>query len=215
MENDVVFILIPVVFFVASLVIALAAAKYTRRRTLEKVNDLARYLGLQIRKTEVSPFPGVKLPEWASFLLTDQWSVHGTYAGGPVEIHMESRGSGKSRTVYTCIGASFASNLGAGLKATREGFWSKVGKVLLNSQDISLGVEEFDSQVILKGQEEGKIRQLFSDSGLRSRFLDFLERQPQGWMDDRGVHVDIPGTFLNPEKMRDLLQIMGPLVAGR
>lgn len=215
MDEDMLFLLLPVGFFILSLGIALTVANYSRRRTREKAEALARYLGIQMRVMEPSGIPGIpgiSIPAWASFLLPDRWSIHGTYSGVSVEIHMESRGSGKSQTVYTCIGASFAVQLGAGLKITREGFWSKVGKALLSSQDITLGDGEFDPKVMVKAQNEGVARQWLSDPFLRSRILAFLEKYPQGWLDDAGAHLDVAGTWLDPEKVRDLLQTMTPLV---
>jgi hypothetical protein len=73
---------------------------------------------------------------------------------------------GKVSTTYTRIRAPFENLGNMYFKIYRKGVFSNLGK-LLGMQDINVGYSDFDEDFIIKGNNELKIMQLFSNEKIR------------------------------------------------
>ena len=75
--------------------------------------------------------------------------------------------SNNSSTTYTRMRAPFINNGSFNFKIYNEGFFSSIGK-LFGMQDILIGDSFFDEQFIIKANDEAKVRELLSDSTMKS-----------------------------------------------
>lgn len=80
---------------------------------------------------------------------------------------------------YTRIRVPFQSPDRFQFTLSRKGILSSIGK-LFGAQDIVIGDQDFDRQFIIKGTDELKVRQLFSNSRLR----DLISKQAD-------IHIEI------------------------
>src|SRR4051795_10010082 len=78
--------------------------------------------------------------------------------------------TGHAHFTYTRMRAPYVNPEGFRFTAYRKGLFSELGK-LLGMQDIEVGDPEFDEAFIVKGSDESKVRELFSDSQVRSLML--------------------------------------------
>src|SRR5436190_1431673 len=74
--------------------------------------------------------------------------------------------SGESSTTYTRLRAPYVNAEGFRFTIYRRGFFSDLGK-LLGMQDIEVGDPEFDEAFIIKGNDEDRVRVLFSNSKIQ------------------------------------------------
>lgn len=92
--------------------------------------------------------------------------------------------TGKVVIVYTRIRAPYINQDGFRFKIYRKSVLSGVGKAL-GMQDVEVGDPVFDDHFIVKGNDEAKLRELFS----RPRIRELIEQQPDihfGVKDDEG-----------------------------
>lgn len=82
--------------------------------------------------------------------------------------------TGKSSTTYTRMRAPYVNKDSIWFKIYKAGIFSEIGKTF-GMQDIEIGFEEFDNNYIIKGNDEDKVRQLFSKTNIRS----LIEVQPR------------------------------------
>lgn len=75
--------------------------------------------------------------------------------------------TGKSSTTYTRIRAPYVNKDGFRFTIYRKGLFSDVGK-FFGMQDIEIGDYEFDDSFIIKGNDEEKVRKLFSNEDIRN-----------------------------------------------
>ena len=88
-------------------------------------------------------------------------------------------GSSSSSQTYTRMRAPFINKDNLHFKIYRESIFSPIGK-LFGMQDIEIGDSFFDNEYVIKGNDEGKIKELFANERLRR----LIESQP-------GVHFEI------------------------
>lgn len=81
--------------------------------------------------------------------------------------------TGKSSIVYTRLRAPYVNRDGFRFQIYRAGLLSGLG-TLLGMQDIDVGVPEFDSQFVVKANEDRQVRKLLANEKLRGLLL----RQP-------------------------------------
>ena len=125
--------------------------------------------------------------------LLGQPKMWGDVGDARVDVYREVRGSGKQRVTYSCLDVRFPSPLGLGLKLSREGFLSSVGK-LFGSQDIQVGDGAFDDALLVKGHDPKAVRE-FLTSARRARILRALGSYPELVIRDRGVSYEERGYF--------------------
>lgn len=82
--------------------------------------------------------------------------------------------TGKSSTTYTRMRAPYVNRDGFWFTIYRSGFFSEVGK-LFGMKDIIVGYPEFDENFVIKGNYEDKVKELFSNTHIRS----LIEIQPR------------------------------------
>jgi len=81
--------------------------------------------------------------------------------------------TGKSSVTYTRMRAPYVNPTGFQFNIYRRGIFSNIGK-WLGMQDVTVGFAQFDEDFIIKGNNEAKLRDLFSDAKLR----DLIALQP-------------------------------------
>jgi hypothetical protein len=93
--------------------------------------------------------------------------------------------TGKVTVVYTRMRAPFVNPDGFRFRVYRRGIFSNLGK-FLGMQDVEIGHPEFDRDFIIKGSDEGKLRQLFANPKIRAliegqKDIDFSVKDDEGW----------------------------------
>jgi len=106
--------------------------------------------------------------------------------------------TGKSSTTYTRLRAPYVNADGFRFKVYRAGLFTELGK-MFGMQDIEIGDPAFDQTFVLKGNDEQKVRQFFSDARLKA----LIEAQPHISME---VRDDESGWFREafPENVDEL-----------
>ncbi len=92
--------------------------------------------------------------------------------------------TGKVVVVYTRIRAPYVNPDGFRFRIYRKSIFSGIAKAL-GMQDVEVGQPVFDEHFIIKGNDEAKLRELFS----RPRIRELIEQQPDihfGVKDDEG-----------------------------
>jgi hypothetical protein len=91
-----------------------------------------------------------------------------------ITLDMYTVSSGHNHVTYTRMRAPYVS--GAGLRFTiyRKGVFSALGK-MLGMQDIEVGDPAFDESFIIQGNDEFKVRDLFSNKKIR----ELIDSQPE------------------------------------
>ncbi|WP_139902770.1 DUF3137 domain-containing protein [Clostridium thermarum] len=130
--------------------------------------------------------------------------------------------TGKSSVTYTRMRAPFVNHSNFYFKIYRSGLFSSLGK-LLGMEDMEVGYEEFDREFIIKGNSRDKVRQLFSNSKIRSliqcqpRFS--LEiRDDEGYFNSyflRGVdelYFRVPGIIREVDRLKELYELFGEVL---
>jgi hypothetical protein len=100
--------------------------------------------------------------------------VEATHGEWTVTLDTHAVSNGKTRIIFTRVRAPYVNPDGFRFTIYRRGVFSDLGK-LLGMQDVEIGDEEFDRAYIIKGTDEGRLRQLFADPRLR----ELIRRQPQ------------------------------------
>lgn len=82
--------------------------------------------------------------------------------------------NGETRTTYTRMRAPYMNPDGFRFTIYRRGFFSDLAK-WFGMQDVEIGDEQFDHDFIIKGNDEQRLRQLFS----RPKIRELIARQPE------------------------------------
>lgn len=82
--------------------------------------------------------------------------------------------TGKTTVVYTRMRAPYVNKDGFRFKIYRKGIFSELGKIF-GMQDIKVGYSGFDDNFIINGNDDNKLKELFSNSRIR----ELIELQPQ------------------------------------
>jgi hypothetical protein len=93
--------------------------------------------------------------------------------------------TGKVTIVYTRMRAPYVNPDGFRFRVYRRGVFSDIGKAL-GMQDVEVGQPGFDEDFIIKGTDEGKLRQLFANPKIRElidaqKDIDFSVKDDEGW----------------------------------
>lgn len=141
----------------------------------------------------------------------DGSSIYGTLNGHPVRAYILMRAAGRNQQAYTLVSSSFTIPLDLGLNLTRQGFFNDTFGSLFGSQDIQLGDAQFDPAVIIKGDEEDRVRAALTGE-LRQLVLPIATNTPFA-LNDVGVTIDRMGTIDSEAWMSWALQAVAR-VAG-
>jgi len=119
--------------------------------------------------------------------------------------------SGETSQTYTRMRAPYVNRDGFRFTIYRKGFFSDLGK-LLGMQHIEIGEPDFDDAFIIKGTDEAKVRELFSNPKIRS----LIEQQPrihltvrddEGWFGTKFPDGVDELYFRAPGVVKDLQQL--------
>ncbi len=112
---------------------------------------------------------------------------------GPWTIVLDTyrRSQGKTSQVYTRMKVPYVNPGQLRFKVYRKGIFSELGK-FLGMQNIDVGDFEFDGAFIVKGNDEGKIRELFSNANLRSLYLAQPKLKLEVWDNDCWLTSRLP-----------------------
>ena len=130
--------------------------------------------------------------------------------------------NGKSSTTYTRMRAPFINLDGLYFKIYREGLFSGIGK-MLGMQDINVGYNQFDENFIIKGNDEDRVRRLFSNERIRS-LIEVQPRMNLEIKDDEGffstrfpegvdeLYFLVPGVIRDVEQLKELYELFGEVL---
>jgi hypothetical protein len=130
--------------------------------------------------------------------------------------------SGHSQITFTRMRAPYVNPEGFRFTIYRKGFFSDVGK-LLGMQDIEVGDPEFDEAFIIKGNDEDRVRELFSDPKVRQMIQDQPKVQlevkdSEGWFGPKfpeGVdelHFEVLGVIKDVERLKALFDLFAAVL---
>ncbi|MDR7857824.1 hypothetical protein [Tissierella sp.] len=102
-----------------------------------------------------------------------------------VTLDTYTQSTGKTSTTYTRIRAPYLNKDGFNFKIYKSGWFSDIGKSF-GMQDVEIGYPEFDDKFIIKGNDEVKLKELFSSEKIRelinSQENIYLEvKDDEGW----------------------------------
>ncbi|QAT39873.1 hypothetical protein [Clostridium sp. JN-9] len=108
--------------------------------------------------------------------IQDDYVNNGFWSGDRAEAHVYNwivvldtytTSTGKSSITYTRMRAPFVNLDNFYFKIYKAGILSGLGKAL-GMEDINIGHKEFDDNFVIKSNNEEKVKQLFSNAGIRS-----------------------------------------------
>jgi hypothetical protein len=113
----------------------------------------------------------------ADFVAGRLWKgskVHAHVGPWTITLDTHTVSSGESQVTYTRIRAPYVGGAGFRFTIYRKGIFSELGK-LMGMQDIEVGDPEFDDAFIIKGTDESRVRELFSNRRIR----ELITAQPE------------------------------------
>jgi len=127
--------------------------------------------------------------------------------------------TGKATIIFTRMRAPYVNPDGFRFTIYRKGFFSEIAK-FLRMQDIEVGVEPFDSDFIIKGNDEHKVRRLLLSSRIRELIsiqpeIHFSVKDDEGWFGPefpQGVdelHFNVVGVIKDVERLKRLYELFG------
>jgi hypothetical protein len=131
----------------------------------------------------------------AQFVAGGFWSgskVEATHGQWTVTLDTHTVSAGKSSTTYTRIRAPYLNPDGFTFTIYQKSIFTALGK-WMGMQDVTVGYPEFDETFVIKGNDEQKLRRLFSNKQIR----DLISVQPdiRFFVDNSSVFGT--GTFPN------------------
>jgi hypothetical protein len=209
---DITSIIIPIIF-VGSIFVAIPLVIRYLRRHNERMRRVADELGFSYNGPGAEP-PGTAEPTGVQRFLQalKPWRITGMRDDVAVAIYTESRGSGKSRTTYSIVEASFPKPLPFTLRIGRESAMTRFGKAVFGLKDIEVGVEEFDKAVRIKGSDPDRVVGLLSGSGIQDRILSALQASPTVSVTERAAFWEKRGTVDKAEAYQQAMALVVPIV---
>jgi hypothetical protein len=145
--------------------------------------------------------------------------VEGAHGPWTVTLDKYVVSTGKVTVVYTRMRAPYVNPDGFRFRVYRRGIFSNLGK-FLGMQDVEIGHPEFDRDFIIKGTDEGKLRQLFANPRIRAlieaqKDIDFSVKDDEGWfgatfpdgVDELAFLV--VGLIKDVERLKQLYELFG------
>lgn len=161
------------------------------------IQRTAEALGLQYRaQSTVGP---------AVLAVFAPWRMEGVYQGTRVECYSIVRG-GRNRTTYTVVEAFPAASLSLGLHLGRETALTRLGKMVLDLQDVAVGNQRFDEAVRVKAANVEGAKVLLARPGLQEAILRALEYSPTTVVTDHSVRMERLGNVTNMAVLAEALE---------
>ena len=201
------------VIFVGLIALVVGISLRSFKRNTERMRRVADELGFTFHGPGEEA-PGAAEPTGAQRLLQSlkAWRVTGTRDDVAIAIYLETRGSGKSRTTYSIVEASFPRPLPFGMLIYRESAMAKFGKAVFGLKDIEVGSEQFDKAVRIKGTDSDRIARLLSGSGIQDRILTALQASPTISVTSKAALWEKRGTWVKAETYQQAMDLVVPIV---
>ena len=118
-----------------------------------------------------------------SFTKADKVQV--THGEWTVTLDTYAVHTGKVVITFTRMRAPYVNPDGFRFRVYRSGVFSDIGKVF-GMQDVEVGQPGFDEDFVIKGTDEGRLRQLFANPKIRElieaqKDIDFSVKDDEGW----------------------------------
>jgi hypothetical protein len=150
-----------------------------------------------------------------SFTKADK--VQATHGEWTVTLDNFAVHTGKVTVIFTRMRAPYVNPDGFRFRVYRRGMFSNIGKAL-GMQDVEVGQPGFDEDFIIKGTDEGKLRQLFANPKIRQlidaqKDIDFSVKDDEGWFGTTfpdGVDellFQVPGIIKDIERLKLLYEL--------
>lgn len=229
MDESVFTAIVLVVMFAIFPVVFIALLYWTTVRSREKMRAAATRLGLTYEDGEAALRAklaaterdgggpdSVQLANLNRSLQSDSlvgkivrfmapWRISGTLQGRAVTIEPFTRGSGKSSQAYTRVSVFYHSPLGIELQVGPEGFFDRLLRPVFSGQDIQLGDEASDKQLMVRGSNEHAVRSALADPQTRQAIIALTSNYMfAAALDDRAV-AELRGTIADETKLRAML----------
>ena len=139
---------------------------------------------------------------------------------GPWTVTLDINKDGDSQA--TRLRAPYVNPEGFRFTIYRKGFFSDLGK-LLGMQDIEVGDPEFDEAFIIKGNDEDRVRVLFSDRKIRQMIQDQPQirlevKDSEGWFgpkfpdDVDELHFQVVGVIKDVQRLKALFDLFAAVL---
>jgi hypothetical protein len=132
--------------------------------------------------------------------------VQASHGGWMVTLDTYTVSNGKTTVVYTRMRAPYDDPTGFRFTIYRKGLFTGLGK-WLGMQDVNVGYEPFDEAFVIKGNDEGMLRALFSNAKLR----DLIDKQKNiHFTVKRGaLHFHVTGVIKDIDRLKLLFDLFG------
>lgn len=138
-------------------------------------------------------------------------TVQGWLDGVHIQLNTVVRGSGKNRSTYTQHHATVNAPMPAGLVLTKEGLFSKVGK-MFGGEDVQIGDRAIDDAFIIKAQDLIGTHDLLSNQYVKKALLYCIARYPGMKIENRHILVESSGMTAKLERIEGVFQDVAYLV---
>ena len=135
--------------------------------------------------------------------------ISGIHKGCAVLVTTFSKGSGKNQTTYTRFRVSYPHSLDLGLRLTKQGMLSGIGK-FFGTQDIEVGDEGFDDAIVVKGRDPERVKEFLTLSR-RMRAARFLTTYQGSSIDDLNVEWERRHVERDTDKIVRMIERMASL----
>jgi hypothetical protein len=143
--------------------------------------------------------------------------VEVTHEGWVLTLDTYAVSTGKVVIIFTRMRAPYVNPRGFRFTIYRKGFFTGLAK-LLGMQDVEVGHEPFDTDFVIKGNDELLLRELFADARLRElieqqKDIQFSVKDDEGWF---GTHFpegvdelsfNVPGVIKDVERLKLLFDL--------
>jgi hypothetical protein len=145
--------------------------------------------------------------------------VQATYGEWTLTLDTYAVSTGKATIVFTRMRAPYVNPEGFRFNIYRKSVFSELAK-RFGMQDVEVGDESFDRDFIVKGTDEGKLRDLCSNPRIREligqqREIHFTVKDDEGWFGPtfpEGVdelYFAVPGVIKDLERLKRLYALFG------
>jgi hypothetical protein len=200
--NDVLFPVFAVVFLIFFLSGTFYLAKMARKKVDNNLKELAQRLGLNYIVPEKN--------FWKTLANLNHPKLDGNISGIPIKVHIETRGSGKSKLQYIVFDVDLNTNHQNNIKIFHEGFFRRIGKKLGLQKDVDIHDEDFDRLFIIKSDSPGFARAIFSDNILKEKMIDNyrLMNNAQIGFHHNSIHFEAINSFYYKKEVDKLEELI-------
>ncbi|HTY09313.1 MAG TPA: hypothetical protein VMF29_09135 [Candidatus Edwardsbacteria bacterium] len=212
----------PLLFFLVVMPLALYLAYRRNKARQQAMKKIALQLGLQYQErspwtaaTGPGPVPGQQRagqPQQGgalgkALLQLTQPVITGKYNGWPVDIMTVN----ENKTVYTKFRLGFGRNLGLGLRVSANSFFQR--DLFGGGPRIESGNEDFDKRVLVRGNDQLKVKFLIKRPEAQRALLDAYRAFAEITVDDQGISCRLRGFLESYQKYQAVLAALCAVAA--